>query len=333
MKVSVIIPVYNVSDYIERCIRSVMNQTYSDIECIIVDDATPDDSIVKSERMIAAYHGPIRFSILHHQKNRGLSAARNTGTDAATGEYIYYLDSDDEIIVDCIEKLIQPMIEDDTIEMVQGMHLDEKDGYEYIFHEQKYPITIKNNEEVYQEYYKSQNLMSLAWNKLIKRSFLISNNLYFREGLLHEDILWFFYVKKYLNKVFLSTAITYIYHRRHTSITMLGLRNMGNCYLVINQDIFNNLTAGREKIELRGSLRGFCEAYCAYSNEVPAFKDTYRLYLQQARRNGCWYVFSVLIVVGFVRIFCNPMSIMKLFRTIRWRLMELPDILFKTNSK
>ena len=172
MTVSIIIPVYNVSDYIERCIKSVMNQTYSDIECIIVDDATPDDSIAKCEQMIAAYNGPILFSILHHQVNRGLSATRNTGTDAATGEFVYYLDSDDEITPGCIETLMQPMREDDAIEIVQGQHLDEIGGKEYIFHKQNSSICISNNEDVYKEYYKNQNLTSLAWNKLIRRAFV-----------------------------------------------------------------------------------------------------------------------------------------------------------------
>ena len=88
MKVSIIIPVFNVSEYIERCIKSVMNQTYSDIECLIVDDATLDDSIEKCERLIVEYKGPIKFSILHHQKNRGLSAARNTGTARQIGNPI-----------------------------------------------------------------------------------------------------------------------------------------------------------------------------------------------------------------------------------------------------
>ena len=85
MTVAIIIPVYNVSDYIENCMMSVMNQTYDDMECIIVDDATQDDSIDKCYRMIQVYQGPIKFSILHHGKNRGLSAARNTGAEAATG--------------------------------------------------------------------------------------------------------------------------------------------------------------------------------------------------------------------------------------------------------
>lgn len=93
--VSVIIPVYQVSNYVERCLKSVMSQTYTDIECIIVDDATKDDSIVKCERLIVEYGGPIKFRILHHEYNRGLSAARNTGTKVAEGEYLYYLDGDD----------------------------------------------------------------------------------------------------------------------------------------------------------------------------------------------------------------------------------------------
>ena len=92
MTISVIIPIYNVSAYVERCIRAVMMQTYTDFECILVDDASQDDSLAKCEKLIAAYEGPIRFSILWHQQNRGLSAARNTGTDAATGDYIIYID-------------------------------------------------------------------------------------------------------------------------------------------------------------------------------------------------------------------------------------------------
>ena len=88
--ISVIIPIYNVSDYVERCVKSVMGQTFQDFECILVDDASPDDSILRCERLIADYHGSIRFRILHHEHNRGLSAARNTGTEAATGDYILY---------------------------------------------------------------------------------------------------------------------------------------------------------------------------------------------------------------------------------------------------
>ena len=120
MRVSVIIPVYNVSDYVERCVRSVMDQTYRDIECVIVDDCSPDDSITKCERMIEAYEGPISFSIVRHEKNKGVSAARNTGLKASTGDYVAYMDSDDAITEDFIEKLARPIKRDSSIEMVIG---------------------------------------------------------------------------------------------------------------------------------------------------------------------------------------------------------------------
>lgn len=92
-KISIIIPVYNVAEYITECLQSVIRQTYQgEIECIIVEDCGTDNSIAVAERLIAEYRGSIEFRILHHERNRGLSAARNTGTDAATGDYIYYLD-------------------------------------------------------------------------------------------------------------------------------------------------------------------------------------------------------------------------------------------------
>ena len=81
--ISVVMPVYNVAPYVERCLLSVMQQTRPAEECLIIDDASTDNSIALCERLIANYDGPTRFTILHHDHNRGLSAARNTGTDAA----------------------------------------------------------------------------------------------------------------------------------------------------------------------------------------------------------------------------------------------------------
>ena len=121
MNVSIIIPVFNVAPYIADCLRSVMRQTYTgNMECLIVDDCGTDNGIAIAERMIADYKGPIRFQILHHERNRGLSAARNTGTEAAIGEYLYYLDSDDEKTEDCIERLMGKVTDHPGVEMVQG---------------------------------------------------------------------------------------------------------------------------------------------------------------------------------------------------------------------
>ena len=88
IKVSIIIPIYNVAQYIKRCIDSVLIQECvdCDIECILVNDCTPDDSMEIVRSMMDDYHGEIHFVICNHDKNKGLSAARNTGILVATGD-------------------------------------------------------------------------------------------------------------------------------------------------------------------------------------------------------------------------------------------------------
>lgn len=201
MLISIIIPIYNVSAYIERCLKSVMRQSYGEIECIIVDDASPDDSIEKCERLIEKYKGPIRFSVLYHEHNRGLSAARNTGTESATGDYILYLDSDDALTYDCIETLVAPVLCDASIEMVVGNYERLSDGYPL-------PATMMSRtdlpeaefcgrEAVRSYFFEGKGFSVTAWNKLIKRQFLQEHQLRFMEGVLYEDNPWTFQVVKY----------------------------------------------------------------------------------------------------------------------------------------
>lgn len=92
MLVSIIVPVYNVAEYIESCVRSVMTQTYDGgLECLIFDDCGTDNSIAIAQQMIENYQGSIDFKVIHHEKNRGLSAARNTGMDAAVSVQFSHL--------------------------------------------------------------------------------------------------------------------------------------------------------------------------------------------------------------------------------------------------
>ena len=141
-RISIIIPVYNVADYIADCLQSVMRQTYQGaIECILVDDCGTDNSIAIAEQLIADYNSGmspksgeeggepsrerrIAFKTLHHDRNRGLSAARNTGTAAASGEYIFYLDSDDYLSDDCIEVLTNPLQEKEYDMVVGDYEID-----------------------------------------------------------------------------------------------------------------------------------------------------------------------------------------------------------------
>ena len=290
MMVSIIIPVFQVSAYIERCINSVMAQTFTDIECIIVDDATKDESIEKCERLINdnvnLNHNDnggrrIKFKILHHEVNRGLSAARNTGIDAASGEYIYFLDGDDAITPDCIEKLVTKAMEDESIEMVQGSHVRINNGKKELFVSEN--IRITGNDEIRNQFLKWRNINYCAWNKLLKRSFIVENRLYFREGVTHEELLWTFYLIKYLKSTWLCQDITYHYILRPGSIvTGKSLVEKGKSEVKVYGEILNNLTLGKERHELYGFLYNFCEVLAYYLRCTPELKGIQRKYMHLA---------------------------------------------------
>ena len=180
------------------------------------------DSIAKCEQMIVDYDGPIQFRILHHEHNRGLSAARNTGTDAATGDYILYVDSDDIISSDCVEKLMAPVLIDDRVEMVFGgwMRFSDNKPFELpkVFKRQKKFFNTKK--EVRNYYYGQEGqFIAAAWNKLVSREFLNRHHLRFREGQLWEDVLWSFFVLKHLNYLYSIPDVTYFYYQRDDSIS------------------------------------------------------------------------------------------------------------------
>lgn len=119
--VSIIVPVYNVEKYIERCARSIFEQTYHNLEIIFVDDCTPDNSIKILRKVIQDYpEREEQVKILRHNKNRGLAAVRNTGVAAATGYFLMHVDSDDWIEVYAIESLVQKQ-EEDNADIVTGL--------------------------------------------------------------------------------------------------------------------------------------------------------------------------------------------------------------------
>lgn len=224
-KISIIIPIYNVEEYITECLQSVMRQTYKgEIECILVDDCGKDDSIAIAERLIADYKGKITFRILHHEHNRGLSAARNTGTDAATGDYIYYLDSDDYISDDCIEVLTQPLREREYDMVVGRMKMFEGMDEEYIWVEDT--TIVEGNENVFKAYYVERKMYATAWNRLINRNLFSIYNLSFKEGLLHEDELWNYMLFTQIQTLVIVNYRTYYYRIRPNSIVTDSTANI-----------------------------------------------------------------------------------------------------------
>lgn len=208
MDISIIIPVYNVENYIMDCLISVVNQSIDgSLECILVDDCGSDNSWKIVETFIENYDGNVVFKLVRHEKNKGLSGARNTGIRNAVGDYVYFLDSDDTITEDCLESLSQPLREF---------------SYDFVFANHNYicdydisiPLSIPEgpikDARLIRKYYRD-GWFVLAWNKLINRQFLINNKLYFEEGLIHEDELWSFKVACVANSMYVVNAKTYNY--------------------------------------------------------------------------------------------------------------------------
>ncbi|MDO4196633.1 MAG: glycosyltransferase family 2 protein, partial [Prevotellaceae bacterium] len=126
-RISLIVPIYNVEAYLVECLDSVANQTVTDgVECILVDDKGTDSSMTIAEKWIDAYRNDeskekkVEFVVVHHECNKGLSEARNTGISVAKGDYVYFLDSDDSIAPDCMEEMIRLVDKYPDVDMVIG---------------------------------------------------------------------------------------------------------------------------------------------------------------------------------------------------------------------
>ncbi len=220
IKVSIIVPIYNVEPYIARCIQSVMDQTYEGpMECLLVDDCGADNSMIIAEQMVSEYKGPVDLKVLHHEHNRGLSAARNTGTDAATGDYVFYLDSDDAMTPDCISLMVDEVEKHPGVEMVVGAHRGIYEDASNKYLTRMAPCYVEDNEWVRFQYFKEQSgLTTVAWNKLVRLNFLNSNALRFKEGVIHEDEHWSFYVYQKLRRISIIEEVTYLHYLTSNSI-------------------------------------------------------------------------------------------------------------------
>lgn len=218
MKISIIIPIYNVASYIRRCLDSVAAQTYTgDIECILVDDCGKDDSMTIARQWIKNYSGRISFVILSHTHNQGLSAARNTGIEAASGDYIYFLDSDDAITPDCIEILTNLAAKYPDANMIQGNTVVTENGttVHNTFRTQ-IPEIVSGRQEV--DHAVLSSTLCTAWNRLLKKSFILQHHLFFPPGKVHEDICWLFFLCKQLTQAVFTNTGTYYYYVNAGSI-------------------------------------------------------------------------------------------------------------------
>lgn len=205
-KISVIIPVYNVAEYLVKCVESVMEQDIMNLEVLLIDDGSTDGSSEIADDLYSVYSDKIK---VFHNTNHGLSYTRNFGIRQAAGDYVMFLDSDDYWEGPFAKELLGCIAMGDDVIITKGF------DYIYPDHtiELRHPFTDGsfqglNGEEVLLEYAGSVTRRWSVWQNIYRRDFLLSNELFFPLDMLCEDVAWTFDVIRhaesvgFLNKVF-----------------------------------------------------------------------------------------------------------------------------------
>lgn len=244
ISVSIIVPTYNVQDYIKKCLVSISKQTYTGpIECLIIDDCGTDKSISIAREFIRSYRGSISFRIISLEKNSGLSAARNFGILQSKGDYLYFLDSDDWIEPYCIEGMVDFASRYSNVDIVQaGAYCSSKEqGSLLSMGEKKLPEFSNDKKWIKKTFLKRYVIPITAWNKLLNRTFIIKNNLFFFEGIIHEDEDWNWFLAKYVNSIAFYKFDTYHYITRNGSIMTCKQDKSKKAWIKIMNHFIDNI--------------------------------------------------------------------------------------------
>ena len=204
--VSVIVPVYNVEEYIKKCLSSILTQTLKNIEIIIINDGSIDNSLKIINETIT---GDIRCKVIN-QENRGLSAVRNKGLKISQSNYVVFIDGDDYINKNMLSKMYHKIITDNADIVVCQFQKVYKNGYKEEVKENA-THTFKNM--------LCSKLHSVAWNKIYKKSLFTDHNIYYPEGIYHEDIPTTFKLYYFSKKISHIEEPLYNWVQRDTSIS------------------------------------------------------------------------------------------------------------------
>ncbi len=244
--ISVIVPVYNVEKYLQKCVDSIINQTYQNLEIILVDDGSTDnsgkicDEYLKKDKRIKVIH----------KRNGGLSDARNWAIDVAEGEYIEFVDSDDYIEQDMIEFLYNNIEQYNAdISICSYYMIDEKECINQSTNE----LYVYSRLEILQEVLLDEKIRSYAWNKLFKKS--LFDDIRFPVGKIFEDVITIGKLFEKSEKVVLNDVAKYYYRQREGSILHIQNSKTRLAYIYGALEILKYLKEKEEKLEL----------YCVYN--------------------------------------------------------------------
>ena len=248
--ISIVVPVYNVEDYLERCVNSLIDQTYKNIEIILIDDGSTDNSsricdiLKKSDSRI----------IVLHKKNGGLSSARNEGIARASGDFISFVDSDDYVSEDYVETLYNLIIKNNSDISVCIWKEAYDDGtFKSIYRVKKY-IELSNNNYIMLEHMLYQKLFDTsACAKLYKLS--LFDNIRYPVGMLYEDLATTYKLFLKAKSISYSNKEIYYYYRRKNSITLSSFKEKDMDLISISKKLLLDLEKIDKENNLNNSLK------------------------------------------------------------------------------
>lgn len=216
MLLSIIVPMYNVESYLNKCIESILNQKINNYELILIDDCSSDDSLSIAKQ----YKNYTQIKIIEKENNTGLSDTRNIGLREAQGEYILFLDSDDYIEAESLGKIQNIIIAQNYPDIIYFGFMEENESIiekKYGYKSNKNHLFL-NNEFAISEL-AQRSLYAAACFGVYRRDFLLDNNLFFKVGIFHEDELWTPQVVIKAETIYTSDYAYYHYVRHNNSIT------------------------------------------------------------------------------------------------------------------
>lgn len=206
--ISIIVPIYNIEKYIEKCIFSLINQTYRDIEILLINDGSTDDSLdvcLKWEKLDQRIR-------VYSKDNQGVSKTRNFGLSLAKGDYIFFIDGDDWIDKNCLETMMNYMNDEIDIVCCEFKEIDENNGdFDLFSHSNQYGILEKN--DIIQDYYLNKLYMKTIWGKIYKKE--LWNHIKFIDLKYSEDTYAMFEIAQKTNKLVMLEKAFYNYLQRN----------------------------------------------------------------------------------------------------------------------
>ena len=279
-KMSIIVPVYNVEKYLRRCLDSILNQTLTDIEVICVNDGSPDTS----PEILEEYQKKDNRIVVINQENGGLGAARNTGINAARGEYLGFVDSDDFIVPTMYEKLYRKAKEQDADVVLCNINLYfTESGETKIFRDMRFygnmertgSFTVNEHPRI---------LQSIGvWDRIYRRAFIEKFNLRNPEKRIYEDVLFTVQTSVLASRIAIVNEPLY-YYRKNTGISIVDKEVTTDSYKF---DFLKNLLESKEFLESRGEWEAFRREFLLFQFQGILYHQynmqSYRTFIQFAQ--------------------------------------------------